>query len=57
MTKPFSWGGEDILKRTSALIDLIKQWGAIMAVFILNAIYRQFLRAAVPGISSQEAKR
>jgi len=31
--------------------------GAIMLVLILNAIYRQFLRAALHGISSQGARR
>ena len=33
-----------------------QQRGAIMLVLILNAIYHQFLRAALPGISSQGAK-
>jgi len=28
----------------------IKQWGAIMVAFILNAIYRQFLRSSLPGM-------
>jgi len=35
----------------------IRQRGAIMLVLILNAIYRQFLRAALHGISSQGARR
>jgi hypothetical protein len=35
---------------------LIKRWGAIMLVFILNAIYRQFLRAALLGIARQGGK-
>jgi hypothetical protein len=28
----------------------IKQRGSIMVAFILNAIYRQFLRSSLPGI-------
>ena len=48
--------GEKIWKRISALMALIKRWGAIMLVFILNAIYRQFLRAALPGIARQAGK-
>jgi hypothetical protein len=49
--------GEKIWKRISVLIALIKRWGgAIMLVFILNAIYRQFLRAALPGIAMQAGK-
>jgi hypothetical protein len=55
--KPFSWFGEDILKRTGALIvPGSQQRGTIMLVLILNAIYRQFLRAALPGISRQGGK-
>ena len=55
--KPFSWFGEDILKRTGALIvPGFQQRGAIMLVLILNAIYHQFLRAALPGISRQGGK-
>jgi hypothetical protein len=55
--KPFSWFGEDILKRTGALIATgFQQRGAIMLVLILNAIYRQFLRATLPGISRQGGK-
>ena len=34
----------------------IKQRGAIMLTLILNAIYRQFLRAALPGICRQGGK-
>jgi hypothetical protein len=30
--------------------------GCVMLPFILNAIYHQFLQAALPGISSQGAK-
>jgi hypothetical protein len=48
--------GEYPRKRISALIALIKRWGAMMLVFILNAIYRQFLRAALPGIARQGGK-
>ena len=35
---------------------LIKQRGAIMLALILNAIYRQYLRAALQGIARQGGK-
>jgi hypothetical protein len=35
---------------------MIKQRGAIMLALILNAIYRQFLQAALLGISNQGSK-
>ena len=28
----------------------IKQWGSIMVAFILNWVYRQFLRSSLPGM-------
>jgi hypothetical protein len=57
-TKPFCQIGEIGRKRTDALIyRRIKQRGAIMLAAIFNAIYRQFLQAALLGISSQRAKR
>jgi len=34
----------------------IKQRGSIMLAFILNAVYRQFIRAALSGIATQGAK-
>jgi hypothetical protein len=36
------------------MVEQFQQWGAIMLVFILNAIYRQFLRAILPGIPGKE---
>jgi hypothetical protein len=55
--KPFSRSDEVIRKRTSALIPSKSRDGdAIMLALILNAIYLQFLQAALPGISSQGAK-
>jgi len=48
---------EIIPKRTGALVgSKVKQRDAIMLPLILNAIYRQFLQAALPGISSQGAR-
>ena len=35
---------------------MIKQRGAIMLALILNAIYRQYLRAALQGIARQGGK-
>jgi hypothetical protein len=37
------------------MLDL--QRGSIMLAFILNTIYRQFLKAVVPGTASQWARR
>jgi hypothetical protein len=55
-TKPFSEFSEVTRKQTSARITLTNQRGAIMLAVILNAIYRQFIRAALPGISRQGGK-
>jgi hypothetical protein len=33
----------------------IKRRGSIMVAFILNAIYRQFLRSSLPGIGKVAA--
>ena len=49
-TKPFPLAREVGLKRIPANNDPIKRWGAIMVAFILNAIYRQFLRSSLPGM-------
>jgi hypothetical protein len=35
----------------------IKQWGSIMVAFILNAIYRQFLRSSLPGMRKHQLLR
>ena len=55
-TKPFSQFDEVIRKRASAPMAPIKQRGSIMLAFILNAVYRQFIRAALSGIATQGAK-
>ena len=34
----------------------VKQGGSIMVAFILDAIYRQFLRSALPGMSKVTAR-
>ena len=36
--------------------SLMKQPGATMLAFILNAIYQQFLQAALPDIARQGGK-
>ena len=56
LTKPFSRFGEDTQKRTGALMHSVKQRVAIMLALIPNAIYRQFLRAALAGIARQGGK-
>jgi hypothetical protein len=55
-TKPFSWFDEVIRKQTSARINHLRRRDAPMLVVILNAIYHQFLRAALPGIARQGGK-
>ena len=54
LTKPFSWLGEDTRKRTSALMRVLVKLCDHVAL-ILNAIYRQYLRAA-QGIANQGGK-
>jgi hypothetical protein len=49
-TKPISLNCEAVLKRIRAINDHDQQRGPIMVVFILNAIYRQFLRSALLGM-------
>jgi hypothetical protein len=41
---------EAVLKRIPAINDHDQQRGSIMVAFILNAIYRRFLRSALPGM-------
>jgi hypothetical protein len=48
-TKPFSCADEAGLKPRSAAITSIQQWGEIMLITILNAIYREFLRTSLSG--------
>ena len=56
-TKPF-WGtDENILKQKAAYPARVNQRGSTMLAFILNAIYRQFLKAALPGMANKGARR
>jgi hypothetical protein len=54
--KPFSTAAKSSRNNPDLPSALIKQRGSVMLALILNAIYRQFLQAALPGISSQRAK-
>jgi hypothetical protein len=47
---------EIVLKRTAGLIRTFDNGDTIMLLLILNAIYSQFLQAALPGISSKLVK-
>jgi hypothetical protein len=47
--KPFSELCEIALKQESAAMTAIKQRGSIMLAYILNAIYRGFVRSALTG--------
>jgi hypothetical protein len=54
-TKPF-WGtDENILKQKAAYAAEVNQRGSTMLALILNAIYRQFLKAALPGMANKGA--
>ncbi len=56
-TKPF-WGtDENILKQKAAYRARVNQRGSTMLALILNAIYRQFLKAALPGMANKGAWR
>ena len=56
-TKPF-WGtDENVLKQKAAYDGGVNQRGSIMLALILNAIYRQFLKAALPGMANKGAQR
>jgi hypothetical protein len=56
-TKPF-WGtDENVLKQKAAYAGVVNQRGSTMLALILNAIYREFLKAALPGMASNEASR
>jgi hypothetical protein len=54
--KPFSQTAKSSRNNRDLSSALIKQRGSIMLALILNAIYRQFLKATLPGFSSQGAK-
>ena len=56
-TKPF-WGtDENILKQKAAYPARVNQRGSTMLALILNVIYRQFLKAALPGMANKGASR
>ena len=56
-TKPF-WGtDENVLKQKAAYGARVNERGSTMLALILNAIYRQFLKAALPGMANKGAWR
>jgi hypothetical protein len=46
-----------VLKQKAAHAATINQRGSTMLALILNAIYRQFLKAALPGMANKGAWR
>jgi hypothetical protein len=55
--KPFSPIAKSSRNKHGLPSSWIKQRGSIMLALILNTIYRQFLKAALPGMASQGASR
>jgi hypothetical protein len=55
--KPFSPTAKSSRNRRDLQCSLIKKRGSIMLALILNAIYRHFLKAALPGMASVGARR
>jgi hypothetical protein len=52
--KPFSQTAKSSRNNRDLPSALIKQRGSIMLALILNAIYRQFLKAALPGMGKHQ---
>jgi hypothetical protein len=55
--KPFFANREVVPQQSRSIVRLIKQWGSIMLTLVLNAIYRQFLKAALPGMATLGTRR
>jgi hypothetical protein len=55
--KPFSPDREVVPQQTRPTIVSYEKRGAIMLALILNAIYRQFLKAALPGMATLGVRR
>ena len=55
-TKPFSWFGEDNVKRTAALIEPGQTRGAIM-LNIINILYREYCLARLNEMRQYELTR
>jgi hypothetical protein len=55
--KPFDWTRETGRKHGKSSLIPVEQRGTTMLILILNAIYRQFLRDTLPGITLLGTKR
>jgi hypothetical protein len=55
-TKPF-WGTDENILKKAGYPAGVNQRGSTMLALILNAIYRQFLKAALPGMANKGARR
>jgi hypothetical protein len=55
-TKPFSVANEAALKQRWPMLPQLKQRGSIMLPLILNAVYGEFLKAALAGMTRRWAR-
>ena len=55
--KPFDRPRETSRKHDESSLTHVEQRGTTMLILILNAIYRQFIRDTLPGITFLEVKR
>ena len=55
--KPFSPIAKSSRNKHGLRLSSIKQRGSIMLALILNTIYRQFLKAALPGMARLGSRR
>jgi hypothetical protein len=56
-TKPFSGADENVLKQRRPTFPSHQTTGIVILTRLLNAIYREILSAAVPGIVRERARR
>jgi len=57
LTKPFSGADENVLKQRRPTFPRPPNTGIIILTRLLDAIYREFRSAAVPGIVRERARR
>ena len=57
LTKPFSGADENVLKQRRPTFPNHQTTGIVILTRLLNAIYREIVSAAVPGIVRERARR
>jgi hypothetical protein len=57
LTKPFSGADENVLKQRRPTFPNHETTGIVILTRLLNAIYREIVSAAVPGIVRERARR